>query len=485
MSAGDCFARAPVASSSLAARRSAFRSSTPDAMAFASTRAIALETPPRARLASRRGDVAGVRRVVMHRAEGRHRSAGGASSLRERRPSSRHRHRQRVVVVAAAAADDDDSNKGLGLLEWLGPVIPQGALVTGVKGGWKLAWRTMMTELAPSDDAGAYVRPSYGFDDTLSNDPTAKHPAMCGRYVVYVGNACPWCHRVTLTIALKGLSDAIAVVKMTDDAERASRGGWVFEQFPASARDPVFGARDLREVYDAAVMSKGPAGAPYRGRCTAPLLLDAARKTPVCNESADIVRALNDVDFVGVVQGVGQGVGQSDAEEGVVELRPAALLDEIDAWGEEVYRGLNNGVYRCGFATSQAAYERAATDVKTTLLKVEKRLSESRFLCGDKITEADVRLFPTIVRFDAVYATLFKCSNVRVADLPCVSGFMKDVYALPGVRETVDLAGYRSSYFGQLFPLNPGGIVPIGPTEADLGLGEDANRGTGDVFHRR
>jgi hypothetical protein len=136
----NCFARAPVASSSLAARRSAFRSSTPDAMAFASTRAIALETPPRARLASRRGDVAGVRRVVMHRAEGRHRSAGGASSLRERRPSSRHRHRQRVVVAAAAAADDDDSNKGLGLLEWLGPVIPQGALVTGVKGGWKLAW---------------------------------------------------------------------------------------------------------------------------------------------------------------------------------------------------------------------------------------------------------------------------------------------------------------------------------------------------------
>jgi hypothetical protein len=99
-----------------------------------------LKTPPRARLASRRGDVAGVRRVVMHRAEGRHRSAGGASSLRERRPSSRHRHRQRVVVAAAAAADDDDSNKGLGLLEWLGPVIPQGALVTGVKGGWKLAW---------------------------------------------------------------------------------------------------------------------------------------------------------------------------------------------------------------------------------------------------------------------------------------------------------------------------------------------------------
>ena len=143
-------------------------------------------------------------------------------------------------------------------------------------------------------------------------------------------------------------------------------------------------------------------------------------------------------------------------------------------------------MYRCGFSTNQAAHNRAAVDVAEALEALEKRLRESRFMHGDKVTESDVRAFPTIVRFDAVYATLFKCSSRRVADMPNLRAWMQDFYLLPGVRETVDVDGYRTSYFGQLFPLNPGGIVPVGPTAKDLGLGLDPSRGSrahSDLFH--
>jgi putative glutathione S-transferase len=147
---------------------------------------------------------------------------------------------------------------------------------------------------------------------------------------------------------------------------------------------------------------------------------------------------------------------------------------------------LNNAVYRCGFATTQAAHNRAALDVIDALDVLDDRLSKSRFLCGDRVTESDVRLFPTIARFDAAYATLFKCSSRRVGDLRNLQDWMRDFYLLPGVSDTVDVDGYRTSYFGQLFPLNPGGIVPIGPTARDLGLGVDPGRGSRareDAFH--
>lgn len=396
--------------------------------------------------------------------------------------------RARVDVRASSSSRDDDApNRGFGLLEWLGPVVPQGALVTGVKTGWREAHRAMVRELAPQSPEGAYVRPAYAFDGVISPTPGvagAPHPPEPDRYVAYVGNACPWCHRVTLTIALRGLGDVVRVVRMTDDAERASRGGWVFERGVPSSRDPVFDAPDLRVVYDRATSGRPEFPDGYRGRCTAPLLLDAVSRRPVSNESADIVRMLDAADFQKQssanyrrVDPTPSSSETDDDPPGRVRLYPAHLAEEIDGWNARTYAGVNDGVYRCGFATGQAAYERAASKVASTLDELDARLATRRFLCGDKVTEADARLFPTIVRHDAVYATLFKCQKRRVADLPNLSAWMRDVYLLPGVAETVDVRGYLTSYFGQLFPLNPGGIVPTGPLEADLGLGQDPKRG--------
>ena len=392
----------------------------------------------------------------------------GSIALRARQT----RCARRRAMVTRAASD----TSGLGLLTWLGPVIPQGVLVTGVKAGWRAAWQTMMTELAPQSRDGEYQRPKYAFDGAIAEDPKARFPSVSERYVLYLGNACPWCHRVSLTVALRGLEDRVRIVKMTDDAERASRGGWVFE---SDRPDPVFGARDLREVYD---LQSGKSYT-YEGRCTAPLMVDAERKVAVNNESADIARMLNDVEWLGSVNGPNKS---SRYDEGSVQLRPPELANDIDSLNDWLYTKLNNGVYRCGFSTNQAAHNRAAVDVAEALEALEKRLRESRFMHGDKVTESDVRAFPTIVRFDAVYATLFKCSSRRVADMPNLRAWMQDFYLLPGVRETVDVDGYRTSYFGQLFPLNPGGIVPVGPTAKDLGLGLDPSRGSrahSDLFH--
>ena len=241
----------------------------------------------------------------------------------------------------------------------------------------------------------------------------------------------------------------------------------------------MFRARDLREVYD---LQSGKSYT-YEGRCTAPLMVDAERKVAVNNESADIARMLNDVEWLGSVDGPKKS---SRYDEGSVQLRPPELANDIDSLNDWLYTKLNNGVYRCGFSTNQAAHNRAAVDVAEALEALEKRLRESRFMHGDKVTESDLRAFPTIVRFDAVYATLFKCSSRRVADMPNLRAWMQDFYLLPGVRETVDVDGYRTSYFGQLFPLNPGGIVPVGPSAKDLGLGLDPSRGSrahSDLFH--
>lgn len=395
--------------------------------------------------------------------------AGAGVAPRTRRVRGTCRGRRHVVTRASK-----DETNGLGLLTWLGPVIPQGALVTGVKGTWKIAWQTMVTELAPQSKDGEYRRPKYAFDGKISNHANAKHPPRPGWYVLYVGNACPWCHRVTLTIALLGLQESITVVKMTDDAERASRGGWVFE---TSRPDPVFKtSKDLREVYDAVTQSS------YQGRCTAPLLVDGVKKIAVNNESADICAMLDSANFH-----VATGDAPSPKNPGTsVELRPDQLVTEIDTLNDYLYKKLNNAVYRSGFATTQAAHNRAAQDVVDALDRVDEILGKTRFLLGDRVTDSDVRLFPTIVRFDAVYASLFKCSSRRVGDLPHLQAWMRDFYLLPGVKETVDVDGYRSSYFGQLFPLNPGGIIPTGPTKEDLGLGVDPGRGSlarEDVFY--
>ena len=334
---------------------------------------------------------------------------------------------------------------GGGPLPSLQPVV-----VGTAKAAAAAAWGLAVSELAPQDADGAYARPVAAF-----SSPPGRSPAL--PLVLYVGNACPWCHRALLVRAARRLpSTYLKVVELVADPTKASRGGWIVDT--ANSPDPLFGAKDLREVYDG--LEPG-----YVGRCTAPLLA-AADGTPVSNESDDIMRLLNQP----AVAGYGDGRD--------VDLRPAALDAEIEKWAETLYEGLNNGVYRCGFATSQKAYDAAAAGVIQTLDVVEGRLSESRFLCGDRITDADLRLHPTVSRYDACYAGIFKCGFRRVGDFPNTAAWLRDMDEIFAAG-TVDVDAAAASYYDTLFPLNPSGIVPTPPLRAPAAQ-EGAGRGPQD-----
>lgn len=368
-------------------------------------------------------------------------------------------HRARGGVLGAVCQDQAPKvSKGYNVLELTGAIIPQGKLVAGVKTGWKFAWTTLMRELAPQSKDGSYVRPKYTFQERISNQAGANFPDEPGRYHLYAGKACPWCHRVELVRAIRGIESYLSMTIVLDRPEEASRGGWIFQR---TDPDPVFGAKDLREVYDASVRGG------YRGRCTAPLLVCKKTKSIVCNESADLVRMLNRVQ----------------AAPGTVDLYPEELRTLIDSTNEWVYEDINNGVYRCGFATTQVGYDKAEEKLFQALDRVDQILSKSRFLCGDKFTEADLRLFPTMFRFDSVYHILFRCSRRRVQDYPNIKGWLSDVYAIKGVKLTCDLKATVDSYFTQLFPLNPGGIVARGPSPTELGLSVPTQRSSDDPFH--
>ncbi|KAK9805972.1 hypothetical protein WJX73_010019 [Symbiochloris irregularis] len=345
------------------------------------------------------------------------------------------RSKQRVTPCRNSASEKSD--KGFGLLEWTGTLIPQSLLVKGAKGGWRLAWQTMMKELAPQTADGAYARPSYQFN---SGQLTQQLREDSGRYHIYVGNACPWCHRVSLAVLLRGLAPHVGVTQAIDDAERASRGGWVF-----NTPEPIYGATDLRGVYQAAQPG-------FRGRCTAPLLLDIRDRKIVSNESSEIVRLLNGLHLPGCTP---------------VDLVPRDLEAEMERLNALIHDQVNNGVYKSGFCTSQVAYERAQRELYSTLDSLEQRLAKHRFLLGDRFTEADLRLFPTMIRYDAVYTTLFKCCRHRLKDYPNLHAWTKDVYQISvgsephaQVRNSIDIDDARRSYFENLFPLNPGGIIP-------------------------
>jgi len=322
--------------------------------------------------------------------------------------------------------------------------------VTTAKFTWTTLWRTMISELAPQSADGAYVRPAPQ-TGTGARWPR-ELPMVAGRYHVYVGNPCPWCHRVSITLALRGL-DGVGCTRLANDPQRASRGGWCFD---AMAPDPLVGAADLKGVYDACT----PGGA-YEGRCTAPLLVDLATNTIISNESSDIIRMLNDLSL--------PSSGGGEAATRVVDLCSPEMVSTVDATNQWTYELVNNGVYRCGFATKQRAYEMAERDVHTGLRRCDETLATSRFLCGDTVSEADVRLLPTIVRFDGVYAPFFRCGRYQVrSDYPHVERWCKEMLTLTG-PSLFDLDDARAGYYRDLFPLNPGGIVPAGPTPSDLG----------------
>ncbi|PXW63813.1 glutathione S-transferase family protein [Methylobacterium sp. B4] len=262
-----------------------------------------------------------------------------------------------------------------------------------------------------------------------------------GRYHLIVSLACPWAHRTLIVRRLKGLEPAIGVSVVSPYMREE---GWVFQAeeeggVPGSTAEPLFGARRLYEIYRRAKPD-------YSGRVTVPVLWDKQRETIVSNESAEIVRMLD----------AGFGADGPD-------LYPEPLREEIDAVNARVYDRVNNGVYKAGFATSQEAYAEAFTVLFAELDALEDRLDRRRYLCGGALTEADIRLFTTLVRFDAVYVGHFKCNRRRIADYPNLSNYLRDLYALPGVAETVNFEQIKRHYYASHAGINPTGIVPLGP----------------------
>ena len=303
---------------------------------------------------------------------------------------------------------------------------------------WTTMWQIMMSQLAPRSKDGAYIRPESQFRNYISNEADNIYQPAADRYRLYVGMGCPWAHRTLVTRALKGLENAIAVSTVYPDP---NGGMWVLSETELDC-DTV------PELYRLAQSG-------YQGRSTVPILWDEQTNTIVNNESAEIIEILNS-QF------------NQFAQHLDLELYPESLQEKIDYWNEKIYHTVNNGVYRCGFAQTQSAYEQASNELFTTLDEIDEVLKTSRYLCGDRPTLADIRLFTTLFRFDIVYYGLFKCNRRRIKDYDNLSAYLRDLYQLPGVADTCDLESVKRDYYGNLFPLNPGGIIPTGPDITDL-----------------
>jgi len=291
--------------------------------------------------------------------------------------------------------------------------------------------------------SGEFVRKERTFRDWIKKDGNFKPEK--DRYHLYVSYACPWACRTLMLRKLKGLEDVLSF-DVVDIAFNSSTG-WTLKKLSEGAtgdRANSPGFEELRQIYYASDPN-------YHGSWTVPVLWDKKTKTIVNNESSEIIRMLNS-EF------------NDWARNGELDLYPHKLRQQIDDINSVVYECINNGVYKCGFAKTQEAYERAFVSLFDALEKVEAILGKSRYLCGDVFTEADVRLFTTLVRFDAVYYVHFKCNGKRIIDLPNTWNYLKEIYQMPGVEETVNMHHIKHHYFESHRSINPYGIVPIGPT---------------------
>ncbi|AFZ04110.1 glutathione S-transferase family protein [Calothrix sp. PCC 6303] len=311
--------------------------------------------------------------------------------------------------------------------------LPSGFIIKLGKFIWSTMWHTMMSQLAPRSKSGEYVRPSSQFRNSVSNLSESAYKPELNRYRLYVGLGCPWAHRALVTRAIKGLEDAIQVSIVYPSGDT---GAWVLQQAEE-------GCQTVPELYQLAQPG-------YQGRCTVPVLWDTQTKTIVNNESAEIIVILNS-EF------------NEFAKNSSLDLYPEEIREKIDIWNEKIYDAVNNGVYRCGFAQTQTAYIEACNELFTMLDEIDANLATNRYLCGEQVTLADVRLFTTLFRFDVVYYSLFKCNRRRIQDYENLGNYLRDLYQLPGVADTCDLASVQRDYYGNLFPLNPGGIIPSSP----------------------
>ncbi|MFT4174091.1 MAG: glutathione S-transferase family protein [Rhodocyclaceae bacterium] len=308
-----------------------------------------------------------------------------------------------------------------------------------VEGQWVDQWYDT------ASTRGRFVRQSSHFRNWVTADgapgPTGEggFAAEAGRYHLYISRACPWAHRAAIFRALKGLD---AHISLSVTHWLMGDEGWTFETADGVIADSVNGERVLHAVYTRADPH-------YSGRVTVPVLWDKQRDTIVSNESADIIRMFNSA-----FDGIGAQAG---------DYYPPRLRQDIDGFNERIYDSFNNGVYRAGFATTQDAYEEAVAGVFATLDWLETHLATRRYLCGATITEADWRLFTTLLRFDAVYVGHFKCNVRRVADYPHVFAYARELYQWPGVRDTINMQHIKRHYYMSHPTINPTRIVPIGP----------------------
>lgn len=323
--------------------------------------------------------------------------------------------------------------------------LPPKIIIQSGKFVWTTLWHVMMSKLAPRNQSGEYVRPNSHFRNKVSTDAENSYQPAAGRYKLFVGLSCPWAHRTLVVRALKGLEDAISVSLVSPSP---IEGGWILN-------DEQEGCRTLADLYELAQPG-------YSGRSTVPVLWDTATKTIVNNESSEIIVMINS-EF------------DQFAKHPASDLYPEELREKIDEWNEKIYHAVNNGVYRCGFAQTQEAYNQACAELFSVLDTIDATLATNRYLCGNHVTLADVRLFTTLFRFDVVYYGLFKCNRRRIQDYPNLGAYLRDLYQLAGVAETCDLASVKSDYYGNLFPLNPGGIIPNGP-DVDLLAAHDREK---------
>ena len=289
------------------------------------------------------------------------------------------------------------------------------------------------------DDKGRFQRNPTTFRDRITADGSSGYPAVADRYHLYVSYACPWAHRTLIMRSLKGLDDAISISAVDP---LMGQDGWQFSDFRGTIPDTVNNTQYLREVYAIADSN-------YTGRVTVPILWDKQTSTIVNNESREIIRMF-DTQF-------------ADLAQTEADLYPQGLQEKIDEAIDKIYDPINNGVYKAGFAKSQSAYEEAVEELFAALDYWEDILANQEYLCGDSLTEADICMFTTLFRFDAVYYVHFKCNLRHVWDYPNLWSYLTRIYQYPGVKDTCNLEHIKLHYYQSHPHINPSGIVPEGP----------------------
>ena len=302
-----------------------------------------------------------------------------------------------------------------------------------VEGNWEVA------PIAKSDAKGHFVRPDAQFRDWITQSGESGFKAEANRYHLYVSYACPWASRALIFRSIKGLKD---IISFSTVEPLMLENGWEFGESGNDTEDPILHTKYLYENYQ-------KAEANYSGKVTVPVLWDKKKNMIVNNESSEIIRMLNS-EF-------------NEFTNKKEDYYPQTLREEINQINEFIYHTINNGVYKCGFASSQEAYNESFDALFSALDTIERRLAKNRYLVGVLLTEADWRLFTTLIRFDVVYYTHFKCNLRRIEDYPNLSNYLRELYQFPGIKETVNFYHIKKHYYGSHRMINPSGIIPKGP----------------------